>query len=405
MGPEDEPGDGFDDDWPDPEPMLPPDDRLWRHPSELFEAVAAPVTPEVTLSRRSETSRRVGQVGALAGACLAGAMVAFGAMWLTRPTRTVENLDGPSRVLATASTVASPFAAGTAPTRRLATAMAPEVALLHVRRGAVWTQASALWVDDHGTLAAAAPSVAGATALMIVGSDGTTQDATLVGIDVDTGLAALHVARTAGQIPEVADQPPANGAAAAVAGAPVASTGSYGEATVASVTVRTASRRSTVGPYVLQDSIQLDRPVPDDATGGALVDAEGRLLGMVVGNATEPPLGTAVPAGTVTEIVADLVTDGQVRRAWLGARAIDLDPAQSSALKVSGGARLTQVTPSSPAATAGLQPGDVLVAIDTTTLRNASDLVQALAHRQRGEPATVRYWRSGRSATVTLTLG
>lgn len=385
----------FDDDpdgeRPRPDRLLPPDDRLWRHPSELGPR-AVPVLPE--------PAGRTPAFTALAGACLVGAVVAIGAMWWARPTRVVEREQTVAVRTTVANQVAS-FTANTVPTERLAADLAPSLAVLRVEHDGSWTTATAVWIDDDGTLAASAATVAGATALLVEGVDGRSRSATVAGTDPATGVAALVTDRTAGDPVTVADRATRSGEAAAVVGAPESAGAS---ATVAGVIVRSAGQRAAIGDLVLHDAIQLDRPVPDDAIGGGLVTADGTLLGLVVGNETGSDLGTVTPGEVVVEAAADLRAHGVVRRAWLGVRTVDLDPLASSVLEVPGGARITRISPGSPAEAAGLAVDDVVVAVDRTAIADASDLVLALRDRRPGEAVTVHYRRGPSTATCEAVL-
>ncbi|HEX2577586.1 MAG TPA: PDZ domain-containing protein, partial [Aquihabitans sp.] len=168
---------------------------------------------------------------------------------------------------------------------------------------------------------------------------------------------------------------------------------------------RSLGRRATVGDHVVHDAIQLDRPVPADAHGGALVDADGALLGLVVGNSTERELGTVVPADDAVDCALALRDHGTVRRAWLGVRAVDLDPDEATLLGVPGGARITEVTLGSPAAAAGVRVGDVVRAVDQHVVDDASDLVNDLADREPGEAVDLHVQRDGQQLGLPITLG
>lgn len=389
-----------DDDRPTPDQLLPPDDRLWRHPSEI----AAAASPDAG-APSVRVDRRVPARTALAGACLAGAVVAFGAMWIARPTRVVEG-ERPPQTIRTAVTAQTAAFSGTVPTQMLAVRMGSSVAQLRVERDGRWTNGSALWVDDRGTLAVAAPTVAGASGIVVVGDDQTSLTARLVGTDSATGVSALVVDRTAGTPVTLATTTLRAGGPAAVVGATGTDAGEdNGDATVAVVVVRSVSLRATVGDNVVHDAIQLDRSVPTDAHGGALVDVDGGLLGMVVGNSSERSLGAVAPGAAVMTSATDLRDHGKVNRAWLGVRAVDLDPDDADLLGVPGGARLVEITDGSPADAAGLQAGDVVVSIDEHTVDDASDLVKQLATYQPGDRAVVHVRRGTADLDLPVDLG
>lgn len=389
---------------PDPDGLLPPEDRLWRHPSELGATVDPPPSPSRSAGRGADRGRRrTPALPILAGACLAGAVVAIGAMWVARPTKVVEREPSAAQAV-DAGSPATFVASGTLPTERLARALTPAVAQIQVDHDGQWSGASAVWVDDRGTLAAAAPVVAGADQVMVIGRDGTSQPARLMGIDPVTGVAALAADDPGGTSLGVVRQV-RTGEAAALIGAPGANAGGGNEVTVAAVTIRASSLRASVGELVLHDAIQLDREVPADAVGGALVDRDGTVLGMVVGNSSERGLGTAVAGPTLIDVTTALRREGTVRRAMLGVRAADLDRSHAARLQVDGGTRLIEVTVDSPADEAGLLVDDVVTAVGDEPVEDASDLVVALHSRQPGERVEIHLRRDGEVRRTTATLG
>ena len=392
------------DERPIPDRLLPAEDRLWRHPSEIHgsrETTAG--SPGAVAAPLGAGDRRTPALTALAGACLAGAVVTFGVMWFVRPARVEVAL--PASSVRSATTVLAAFTTDAVPRERLATQLAPAIATLRIQRAGVWTTASALWVDDDGTLVTAVPMVADATQLMVVGNDGTSQSARVAGTDPATGVAALVVGRTAGTPIRVAGQPIRAGESCAVIGAGHTDAAKDpSNASVASVVIRSISLRASIGGTVLHDAIQLDRQIPVDASGGALVDVDGGLLGLVVGNSTDRSLGTAVDGRTVISAAKELRDHGLVKRAWLGVQAVDLTPDLASMLQISGGARLTNITPASPAERAGLRTGDVVTAVASARITNASDLVRTLRAHRPGEALAITVARGTSTTKVTATL-
>ncbi len=385
-------------------PVPHPEDRLWRHPSEVAGGLGLRPVPAVS------SKRAIGSA-ALAGACLAGAVLAFGAMWVVRPTRVVERVPV---VLAASTTVPmtvaasaqASFAPNPVDTAALADELAPTMARVEAERSGRWVQSSGIWIDESGGLAVAIPAVYGATRLRVIAHSGDAHDAALLGIDPASGIAVLDVGFTDGRPASVADHETATGEAAAVAGASGTDAGTdSGDATLAGVIVRSTSVRASVGDLVLHDTIQLDRPLPSDAVGGALVDADGMILGVVIGNSTERDLATAVPARVAVSAAVELRDRGEVRRAWLGVQAVDLPPEEARALDVGGGARLTEVNASSPAAEAGLAVGDVVTAVGDRRVDDASDLVVALRAMEPGDEVTVRVRRPAGTTDHHIVLG
>ena len=387
-----------------PDDPLPPEDRLWRHPSELAAGIGPPAAwftgaPAVA---PAGPSRRGMAVGALAGACLAGAVVAVGAMWIARPTR-VEKGAVPMSTVRSVTTAALTFSP--VPTERLAAAFGPSLPAVRVLHAGQWATGSGMWLDDHGTVLTATALIDGATEVLVTGKDGIARRATIAGIDSATGITALTVERTSGT-PMTADvAPPRAGEPVAIVGATGVVTGDHAAAaTTATAVVRVASMRSSVDGTVLHDTVQLDRTVPPDAVGGVLVDSDGRIVGINLGQATDG-LGVVSPATDALAAGRSLRDHGTVPRAVLGVRATDLDPAAIAMLKVTGGAKLTEVTPGSPAASAGLEVGDVITKVDGHQVDDPSDLVLALRRLQPGDRVEVAVRHGDQTIPHQVTLG
>lgn len=398
----------FDDDpddaRPDPDGLLPPEDRLWRHPSELGGTIDPPPPTSTSAARSDRVSRRTPALPILAGACLAGAVVAIGAMWVARPTKVVER-ELPTAQAADSGSPATFVTSETLPTEGLAEALTPAVTRIQVVRNGEWSNGSAVWVDDAGTLAAAGPMVGDADEVLVIDPRGASRPARLAGVDPVTGVAALVVDDAGGSPVSAAARRARTGEAAALIGAAGTHAGSGDDVTVATVTIRAPSLRASVQGLVLHDAIQLDREVPSDAIGGALVDRDGAVLGMVVGNSSERGLGTAVAGPTLVEVATSLRHHGEVRRAVLGVRAADLDRALAEREQVPSGTRLIEVTADSPAEEAGLRVNDVVTAIGDEPVDDASDLVVALHGQRPGAQVEIYVRRDGQDRRVAATLG
>ncbi|HWJ64927.1 MAG TPA: S1C family serine protease [Acidimicrobiales bacterium] len=392
----DEPGD---EERPETTPPLPPEDRLWRHPSELAGGIPAPAAwPAATPPAPHRGSRAL---VALASAGLAGALVAVGVMWFTRPTRVVVEQGEP--VAAQSSAVAA-FAPAV-PSETLARRIAPSLVQVEAAHGDTWTAGTGIRLDDDGTIAVATPLVDGASSVMVTDHDGDRVRAKTAGADAATGITVL-VVDSAGGTPVSADAVPARaGQPVAVIGAASASPDGATGQRVVTASVSAIGVRTTVDPIVLHDAVQLDRSVPGDATGGVVVDADGALVGIVLDGSGPEDLAVVVPADDALAAARGLRADGAVRRAWLGVRAVDLSPAAAELMDVKGGAQLTMVQDGSPAASAGLRKGDVITAVDDHAIGDASDLVLALRRWKPGERVVVTWHRGTDDGRTPVTLG
>lgn len=397
--------DDSDDEWPPPDRLLPPEDRLWRHPSEVTDLASG----EAPVTRTSDLSRSRGRRVVLIGALVAGVAATFSVMWVARPAKAPDEATPPPITAGSNRPSPTPVAVtgdGGLLTGDLATAFAPSVARVEALHDGTWTTSSALWVDDDGTLVAPAARVATAAALMVVGTDGSRQPATVAGIDDATALAAIAVDHTAGIPIEATAIRPVSGQRAAAIGCGTRSRPDQHDAvTVTSVVVRSTDQRSMVHGTLLHDVIHLDRELPSDVDGGGLVDTSGHLIGLIVGNTDDQPLGTVIPAATAIDTARALRANGRIERSWLGVRAVDIDSARATMLRITGGARVTEVTPGSPAAAGGLHLDDVVVSVGDQPVADASDLVMALRSHQPGARTTITVRRGTDDLDLAVTLG
>jgi putative serine protease PepD len=151
--------------------------------------------------------------------------------------------------------------------------------------------------------------------------------------------------------------------------------------------------------FTINDAIQTDAPVNQGNSGGPLLDSSAQVIGVVSQIASETGgnvgIGYAVPSDTVREVVDALLRDGQIERAYLGVRLAETDD----------GVRLGQVNPGGPADKAGLENGDLVVAVGGTAVDSASDVQGAVSSRKPDEQLRVTVRRGDDERTVTVKLG
>lgn len=388
-----------DDDGPRADPPLPPEDRLWRHPSELADGTPPPGAWPALTPRPAP--RRSLAFAALAGACLAGAAMAVGVMWLARPTRVVVE---PADPIAARSITTATFGA-TVPSEELAGRLAPSLVLVESSRADQWSAGTGVVFASDGSIAVATALTVGADLVMVTDHDGKRVRATPAGTDPSTGITILTVGGEDATPIEASSGVARAGQPVAVIGARAVGSDGVTDQRVVTASVSAVGLRTDVDPIVIHDAVQLDRSIPADALGGLVVDADGRLLGMVLDASGTEDLAVAVPADEALAAAKDLRADGEVRRAWLGVRATDLSPAAASMLSVKGGALLTAVDAGSPAETAGLRTGDVIIGVDGRTVTDASDLVVALRAWAPGEEVQVEWRRGEDPVRAAVTLG
>ena len=168
------------------------------------------------------------------------------------------------------------------------------------------------------------------------------------------------------------------------------------------------------GPFLF-DVVQTDAPINPGNSGGPLVDMQGRVIGIdtLVAGQAEPGvqaqgIGFAISIATAKPIADQLVQSGRVVHPFIGIQYVPLNPALAARLgvQVQDGAVIGQVVPGSPAATAGIQPDDIITAIDGQPLQGESALAEAINGHKPGDSITLAVLRSQQQqVTVRVTLG
>ncbi len=291
------------------------------------------------------------------------------------------------------------------------------------RSGTILTNAHV--ITDAGETSGA---VHAASSVYVEFADHDRVQAKVVGWDVFDDVGVLQIAPSAHELAPL----PLGRSSTVVVGEPVAAIGSpLGNADSLAVGVVSAVGRSiaalTAPHFQLIDAIQTDTPIAHGSSGGPLLDATGRVIGINAQIRTDQGsasgVGFAVPADSARRSLRDLLTKGHVMYAFAGLQTEDLTPALARhfGLRVAHGALVDHVTPGGPAARAGLHGGsrpeqfqgeavlaggDVVVAIDGRRVAGATALVRIVTNSLRpGQTAVFRVLRGGsrRSFAVRLT--
>ncbi len=245
----------------------------------------------------------------------------------------------------------------------------------------------------NGEIITSAHAIEGATTLTVVGADGARAPGTVVGADPTTQLALVRVDSGA-QPAKLA----ANGNVR-VGQWILALGGSDGTGPwVAAGVVASVGGWATNGSgFPTAGLITVDAATPPEARGGALLDRQGHVVGVLAGATTDEMGGLATPIATVRDVAAQLAEKGQAEHGALGVRAIDeVHPR---------GARLASVVEGSAAARAGLIADDVVVQVDGAPVRNVADLVVAVRLRQPDDRVQLTIMRRRKPRKMTVVLG
>ena len=253
-----------------------------------------------------------------------------------------------------------------------------------------------------------------ATRITVAFPDGTTLDARLVGSDPETDIALLKV-EPPGPLPFLAFDPehdPAVGEWAIALGNPF---GLF-EAAEPTVTVGVVSAIGRDFPAqqgrTFRDLIQTDAAINSGNSGGPLVNAAGRVMGMNTfiysQSGGSVGLGFAVPAWRIQRVVEELRATGRVDRAFytgLNVRPLTDRMVRQLGLADAAGLIVASVDENSPAARAGLRPYDVIVSIAGAPVRTNEDVRQRLVDNRPGDTVELGLVRDGEATPARHTLG
>lgn len=170
-----------------------------------------------------------------------------------------------------------------------------------------------------------------------------------------------------------------------------------------------AKNRATSGEAD-EDFIQTDAAINPGNSGGALVDTEGRLVGInsaiLSRSGGNQGIGFAVPSNLVRWVADSIIKNGRVQRGLLGVSIQDLTPELAQALKINrtGGALVADVSPGSPAAAAGIKNGDVILKFGDKPVETANQLKLRVAETPPGTSVPVEIDRNGETKDVAVTI-
>jgi serine protease Do len=159
-----------------------------------------------------------------------------------------------------------------------------------------------------------------------------------------------------------------------------------------------------------EDFIQTDAAINPGNSGGALVDIDGRLIGINTAilsrSGGSQGVGFAIPSNLARSVMQSLIQYGHVTRGYLGVRIQNVTPAleKEFSLKSTQGALVGDVVPGGPADKAGLKPGDVVVQFNGKKVNDSRHLQLAVAETKPGSTVPVEVWRNGGTKTLDVTV-
>ncbi len=274
-----------------------------------------------------------------------------------------------------------------------------------VRRQPSRALGSGFVIDPAGFIATNNHVVSGADEITVTLHDGREFKAKLIGTDRMTDLALLKV-EGGGDLTAVRF----GDSSKTRVGDWVMAVGNPfnlgGTVTVGVLSARNRNLRS--GPY--DDYLQIDAPINRGNSGGPLFNMDGEVIG--INTAIYSPtggnigIGFAIPAAMATTVFDQLKSGGKIDRGWLGVyiQPMTEDLAKALGLDRARGALIAQVQDGSPAAKAGLKPGEVVLSIEGKPVDQSRDLARLVAEIKPGTDAKLTVWRDKTEVTVTVKL-
>jgi serine protease DegQ len=269
-------------------------------------------------------------------------------------------------------------------------------------------QGSGVVYDADGWIITNHHVIAGAQDVEVVFADGNTADATVKASTDRFDIAVLDVEQENLPEAEFAPSLPVVGTLALAIGNPGGFENSVTQGIVSGLHRDIPAGGSTPA---LVDLIQTDAAISPGNSGGALVDDEGKIIGINV--AYLPPqegavaLGFAIPAPVATEVAQQLIDTGKVAVPYLGIEPAQVTPELASAfdLDARAGVLVASVADGGPAAVAGVEKGDVVVELDDRKVALVEDLFAELRDHDPGEEVTLTVVRGDDRQRIDVTLG
>lgn len=247
-----------------------------------------------------------------------------------------------------------------------------------------------------------------ATSILVRSPAGKSWPGTVVGRDTDTDVAIIKIA---GKLPAIK----IGDSKAVRVGQTVVAIGSpYGlEHSVTSGVVSALGRSlSDIGAtgqaQPLVNTIQTDAAINPGNSGGALVDRQGRLIGINTAIYTQSGsaagIGFAIPVDTAVEVASEIIKDGKVTHPFIGLAGTDVTPltARANKLPVQEGALVESTIKGLGAEKAGIVKDDIVTAVDGTPIASMTDLVAQIRKHEIGSTATLTIMRNGKQFTVKV---
>lgn len=395
-------------------PWLPPEDRLWRHPSEVPPAAAGAGDTQLPstaarLLAGSSAGGRTWTVALIAG--VIGAMAASGIGVLAgafdKPTTVIHSVNQ------TGSAVSVAYTGAPTSWTSVYNAVAPSIVAINAGGAAIGSGVLLVsagreaFVVTARSLIMSAREMGGLSALDVTFQSGTVTRGKLVGDDPLSGLAVISVPNLGGSLAAIGSVSQLDVANPVLA---VGARNAPGGSVISGFVSAVSREVDTANGADMQNMIAISStPLPTPMAGGPLVDVAGQVVGINVDldptDTNDQEVDFAIPVDVAEHIAQQLLAGETVTHPWLGLPdPTDVGSSFSRAHGLAGGVLAGQVAPGSPASRVGLQPGDVITGLNDRPVTSTGVLTALLDQCDPGHLARISYLHDGAPATTMVTI-
>ncbi len=269
---------------------------------------------------------------------------------------------------------------------------------------------SGVIVDAKGYVLTNNHVIAQADTIIVALQDGRRANAKVIGTDPDSDLAVLQVDMTNLPVLPFRTTPAAVGDVVLAIGNP------FGVGQTVTQGIISATDRTGLGINTFENFVQTDAAINPGNSGGALVDVAGNLVGINTAifskSGGNMGIGFAIPAQTAMSVMNDLITNGKVKRGWLGVEVQDAkannptaDIEPNGAATKPAGVRIMGVVAAGPADKAGLRAGDTIMAIQGKPIATAAQLIATVANTAPNNTLPLLVQRNGQVLKMEVKVG
>ena len=250
--------------------------------------------------------------------------------------------------------------------------------------------------------------VEAADSIEVALADGRALTAKVVGADPETDLAVLKLPETDAPLPLATL---ARNRESRVGDVVLAIGNPFGVGQTTTQGIISALGRNRLGINTYENFIQTDAAINPGNSGGALVDTQGRVIG--INTAIYSPsggslgIGFAIPIDAAHSIMEEIVANGSVKRGWLGVEPQDITAELMRSFKLADrqGVIIAGVIREGPAGRAGVRVGDIVIAIENTRVRDTTSMLSMIAALPPGYTAELAVIRAGKERTIRVKVG